>query len=112
LDFQKLKYLLKDRRPDEYYFIYLPPCFSAGIMESYVHNDASSQNYLTVNPSNDLGSNYLIWYADCSNSPAWGRTGGDGVCDLYDLDSSTSMNSELSYQAQANKINQIVQTCR
>ena len=35
--YESLKYLLKDRRDDEYYFIFLKSCFGGGLLESTTH---------------------------------------------------------------------------
>ena len=105
-DYGSLHYLLAGRRSDEYYFIYLAPCYSGGLFESYVHNDVDNPNYTIRDPDESLGRNYFIWYSDCANSPSWGITGGRGVCDLFDF------RSARTYKEHAEYVNNVVQECR
>lgn len=68
---EHLKYLLKDKREDEHYLLIIESCFGAGLVEDAIHNDPDLSNYTSVIPSQDLGTNHIIIYGDCANSPCW-----------------------------------------
>lgn len=85
IDYDTIKYLLKDRRKDEYYFIYCSASYGGGLFENQVHNNVESEDYGEVKIPDELGKNFFIWYSDCANSPAWGKKSspGEGLDTLF-----------------------------
>ena len=106
LTFDHLDNLLKNKRPDEYYFIYAISCYGGGLFENNVHNDVTQNNYATANCP-DNWNNVFILYGDCANSPAWGSGApGGAMGQLFDLD------SQKTYAQFATEITNAVKTCR
>lgn len=108
--YNALKYLLSNRRPDEYYFIYITPCYGGGLLENYVHNNVDNENYSIVDEASELGTNYAILYSDCANSPAWAcntiTSRGQAPSDLFNW-----WSKNTTYVEQAQHIKQLVSTC-
>ena len=70
IDISDIKYLLNDRREDEYYFMFLLPCYSGGLVEDVVHRNVEDEDYAKCVPTS-LGTKCVIAHSDCSNSPAF-----------------------------------------
>ena len=72
INYNHLKYLLKDMKPDEYYLIFSNSCHGGGLVECpYTHTNFMDPDYADVKENPDLGNNYTFYYLDCANSPAW-----------------------------------------
>lgn len=110
VDFDDMKYLLKDKKSDEYYMIVCNSCFGGGIVEDFLHTDINLTSYSSVIPSSELKANYVFMYSDCANSPGWAAN-----ADLYCFDTADGMyDSEeaYQYQNQRSRINTLVQETR
>jgi hypothetical protein len=110
LDFDDIKYLLKDKKSDEYYMIVCNSCYGGGIVEDFLHTDINLTSYSSVIPSSELKANFVFMYSDCANSPGWAEN-----ADLYRFDfaDSTYGNVEAyQYQNQGSRINALIQETR
>ena len=105
------KYLLSSETSNEdYFYIYVTSCFGGGFFEDELHTYELAPNYTSVIPSSSFSGNYLIQYADCSVSPAWGFNYPLGtqyyVSDIFDH------NSSDGYGVQAARVNSRVKETR
>ncbi len=105
------KYLFSsETNNDDYFYMYVTSCFGGGFFEDELHTYELAPNYTSMIPSSSFSGNYLIQYADCSVSPAWGINYPFGmhyyVSDLFDYKSSDG------YGVQAEKINSMVKETR
>lgn len=106
INFEKLDAILRDKKPDEYYFIFAACCYGGGLFEDTVHNDIFNQNY-SVTTGTDNWNNVYLLFCDCANSPAWADGApGRSIGQLFNPASPTS------YAEYANRINSVVTTNR